>query len=110
MSDNQSHPGALMREARTLAGIGLNDFAFLVGVQPPTLSMFERGQSRLSRDLHLRLLQGLVERLAQRYGLQPDDALFTVARAENEIRRLTVLAEAVRLESAIDGLTVQTSA
>jgi transcriptional regulator with XRE-family HTH domain len=110
MSDNQSHPGSLVREARTLAGIGLNDFSVSVGVQPATLSMFERGQSRLSLELHLKVLKGLVERLAQRYGLEADDALFTVARAENEIRRLTVLAEAVRLETAIDGLTVQTSA
>jgi len=106
VDNTQSHPGTLVRAARTLAGIGLNDFAFSVGVQPPTLSMWERGQSRLSWDLHLKVLRKLVELLAHRYELEPDLNVFTIARAEGETRRLTVLAELARLELAVGTLPV----
>lgn len=106
MDNTQSHSGTLVREARALAGVGLNDFAFSVGVQPPTLSMFERSRGRVSRDLHLKVLRKLVELLAHRYELEADLNVFTIARAEGEIRRLTALAELARLELAVSTLPV----
>lgn len=79
--------GSVVRDRRTMMGIGLNDFAERLGVSPAYWSRIEREKEKPPRD-------ELIERTAAILGLRMDDLFVEAKRLppdmQKEIGRVVV--------------------